>query len=43
MRPIPPVTRWYLRRDDNLRTWLDCALVVAFIVFVTWSVGAWTA
>lgn len=29
--------------DDDVRTWIDFALVVAFIVFVTWSVGAWTA
>lgn len=43
---MPPVTRWYMWRAGNdmtLRDWIDFALVVAFIVFVTWSVGAWTA
>jgi len=45
-RPIPQVTRWYMWRagnDTSLRDWLDFALVVAFIVFASWSAGGLTA
>lgn len=41
-RPIPPLTRWYMWRagnDMDFRDWIDFALVVAFLIFVTWTAG----
>lgn len=42
-RPMPSVTRWYVwaaGNDMELRDWIDFALVVGFLVFVSWAAGA---
>jgi hypothetical protein len=43
MKPIPRFTQWFIWHAGNdmaLRDWLDFALVVAFLVGVSWGAGA---
>lgn len=40
---IPRLTRWWMWQagnDMDLRTWIDVALVIAFIVGASWGAGA---